>query len=54
MEIRKLRKNKKISVMEIAIKMGVHIATVYAWELGRRIPTIAEQRMLEDILRKEK
>lgn len=39
-KIRQLRKERKISVIELADTMGLSVQAVYKWERGDAMPTI--------------
>jgi DNA-binding transcriptional regulator YiaG len=48
-DLRKKRKEMGLSVVELSRIMGVHIATMYLWETGKKKPSPAEEHLLNDI-----
>lgn len=49
-ELRKIRKSHKLTIQEVAQKLGVNRMTLNAWETGKRVPSEANIRMLAKIL----
>jgi hypothetical protein len=43
----------KLSPRELALRSGLHVATIHAVELDRRVPTDATRRELDGILREQ-
>lgn len=48
--LRELRKQRCVSVTEIAYKVGVSPATLYLWELGKVIPLLPKAIELAQFL----
>jgi transcriptional regulator with XRE-family HTH domain len=48
--LRELRRAKGITVKRIADQLGVHEMTVYAWQGGRRRPSLAMAQALAELL----
>ncbi len=49
-KFRLLRKNKKLSVKEVAEKTEISRVTLWEWEKGRRVPSETRVRMLAHVL----
>ena len=50
MDLKELRKNKKLSQIEVAEKVGVHVNTYILWERGAGQPTPENLKKLEKVL----
>jgi transcriptional regulator with XRE-family HTH domain len=49
-KLRTIRKQKKLTIDELAQKMGIHRTTYCGWEYGKRIPSEAKIRMLAKVM----
>lgn len=48
--IRAIRVSKQMPVDQVARSCGVHLMTVYAWETGKRRPSLLAAQKLAEVL----
>jgi transcriptional regulator with XRE-family HTH domain len=53
MNIKKLRKEKNMTQIELAAKVGVSLTTIRNWEYGASTPNEENMKKLEEILENE-
>ena len=50
MDIKTIRKQLDLTQQELAVKLGVAVATVYRWEKGTSKPSKMARKQLENLI----